>query len=214
LLAAFKLPDLRRRLLFVIGAFAVFVAGLHIPAAHINPDAMNNLMQQGGNLLGLFNVFSGGAFKKFSIFAMGIMPYINASIIFQLLTIASVRVQEWVREGESGRRKISQYTRYLTMVLGMVQAWGMLIVLWRNGILTFGHWAEMIPVAVSLTAGTAFLMWLGEQITDKGIGNGVSLIIFAGIAAQLPPDVALTWKGRPVDLVPYTRQNVARLTLP
>jgi preprotein translocase subunit SecY len=193
LLAAFKLPDLRKRLLFVIGAFAVFVGGLHIPAAHINSENMNNLMQQGGNLLGLFNVFSGGAFKKFSIFAMGIMPYINASIIFQLLTIASVRVQQWVREGESGRRKISQYTRYLTMVLGMVQAWGTIGLLARMQILTFNHWTATIPVAVTLTAGTAFLMWLGEQITDKGIGNGVSLIIFAGIAAQLPPDVSLTW---------------------
>ena len=200
LLAAFKLPDLRRRLLFVIGAFAVFVAGLHIPAAHIDKDAMDNLMQQGGNLLGLFNVFSGGAFKKFSIFAMGIMPYINASIIFQLLTIASVRVQQWVREGEAGRRKISQYTRYLTMVLGMVQAWGTLLVLYRSQIIHFGHWVEMIPVAISLTAGTAFLMWLGEQITDKGIGNGVSLIIFAGIAAGLPPDISLTWT--------YLRQGV------
>jgi len=193
LLAAFKLPDLRRRLLFVIGAFAVFVAGLHIPAAHIDRQAMENLMQQGGNLLGLFNVFSGGAFKQFSVFAMGIMPYINASIIFQLLTIASVRVQQWAREGEAGRRKISQYTRYLTMVLGLVQATGMIVMFERTGILTFTHWAQMIPVAITLTAGTAFLMWLGEQITDKGIGNGVSLIIFAGIAASLPPDVQLTW---------------------
>jgi preprotein translocase subunit SecY len=195
LLAAFKLPDLRRRLLFVIGAFAVFVAGLHIPVARINPDAMNELMQRGGSLLGLFNVFSGGAFRKFSVFAMGIMPYINASIIFQLLTIASARVQQWAREGEAGRRKISQWTRYLTMILGMVQGTGMIVMFSQMGILSFSHWAQMIPVAITLTAGTAFLMWLGEQITDKGIGNGVSLIIFAGIAAQLPPDVQATWTG-------------------
>jgi preprotein translocase subunit SecY len=193
LVAAFKLPDLRRRILYVFGMFAIFVVGLHIPIPGISRSAMDRLFEQGGNLLGLFDVFSGGALRKFSIFAMGIIPYINASIIFQLLGIASPRIQELVREGESGRRKISQYTRYLTITLAMLQAWGLTLMLRRTGVLEVPSILSLIPITLSLTAGTAFLMWLGEQITDKGIGNGVSLIIFAGIMARVPYDITKTW---------------------
>jgi len=192
LVAAFKLPDLRRRILFVFGMFGVFVIGLHIPIPGVSRSAMDRLFEAGGNLLGLFDVFSGGALRKFSIFAMGIIPYINASIIFQLLGIASPRIQELAREGESGRRKISQYTRYLTIALAMMQAWMLTLYLRRSAVLETSV-LGLIPITFSLTAGTAFLMWLGEQITDKGIGNGVSLIIFAGIMARVPFDVAKTW---------------------
>ena len=195
LLAAFKLPDLRRRILYVFGMFAVYTVGLHIPIPGISREAMDRLFEQGGNLLGLFDVFSGGALRRFSIFAMGIIPYINATIIFQLLGIASPRIQELAREGESGRRKISQWTRYLTIGLAMLQAWGLTLMLRRSAVLEVQSIFALIPITFSLTGGTAFLMWLGEKITDKGIGNGVSLIIFAGIMARVPYDVGLTWDG-------------------
>jgi preprotein translocase subunit SecY len=195
LVAAFKLPDLRRRILFVFAMFAVFVAGIHIPIPYVSREAMDNLFARGGNLLGLFDVFSGGAFRKFSILAMGIIPYINASIIFQLLGIASPRIQQLAREGESGRRKISQYTRYLTIALAMVQGGGACMALRGMGVIKVPSVLSLVPMVLTLTAGTAFLMWLGELITDKGIGNGVSLIIFAGIMARIPYDVSKTWEG-------------------
>jgi len=201
LIAAFKLPDLRRRILFVFGMFAVFVVGLHIPMPHVSREMMDNLFAQGGNLLGLFDVFSGGALRRFSIFAMGIVPYINASIIFQLLGIASPRIQQLAREGESGRRKISQYTRYLTIALAMGQAWGVTIMLRRTGVLEVPSVVSLVPMTITLTAGTAFLMWLGEQITDKGIGNGVSLIIFVGIMARVPYEVSKTWEATTAGVV-------------
>ncbi len=195
LVAAFKLPDLRRRILFVFAMFAVYVVGLHIPLPNVSRDMMDNLFAQGGDLMGLLDVFSGGALRRFSILAMGIIPYINASIIFQLLGIASPRIQQLAREGEAGRRKISQYTRYLTIGLAMVQATGMCLALRGRGVITVHSVLSLIPMIVTLTAGTAFLMWLGELITDKGIGNGVSLIIFAGIMARVPYDVSKTWEG-------------------
>lgn len=211
LFAAFKLPDLRRRILFVFGMFAVFVVGLHIPIPNVSRRAMDDLFQQGGDLLGLFDVFSGGALKRFSIFAMGIIPYINASIIFQLLGIASPRIQELAREGESGRRKISQYTRYLTIALAMMQAWGLTMMLRGKGVIVVPSVLSLIPMTLTLTAGTAFLMWLGEQITDQGIGNGVSLIIFAGIMARVPYEMGLTWEALRTEVVrPF---NVAFLAV-
>ncbi|UCH36689.1 MAG: preprotein translocase subunit SecY [Armatimonadota bacterium] len=195
MVAAFKLPDLRGRILFVFAMFAVFVCGLHIPIPNIDRAMMNQLFEKGGDLLGLFDAFSGGALRKFSIFAMGIIPYINASIIFQLLGMASPRIQELAREGESGRRKISQYTRYLTIALAMLQALGLTLMLRRQEVIVTPSVLGLVPMALTLTAGTAFLMWLGEQITDKGIGNGVSLIIFAGIMASVPYDVLRTWEA-------------------
>jgi len=190
MIAAMKLPDLRRRILFVFGMFAVYVVGLYVPVPHVNREMMNQLVEQGA-LLGLFDVFAGGAFKRFSVLAMGIMPYINASIIFQLLGIAIPRIQEVAKEGETGRKKISQWTRWLTIVLAVFQAAMLCAWLRGAGILQMTGFG-LLPVILTLTAGTCFLMWMGEQITDKGIGNGVSLIIFAGIVARMPVDVMKT----------------------
>lgn len=184
IIAAFKLPDLRKRILFVFGMFAVFVVGLHIPVPGIDREAMARLVEQGA-LLGLMDVFSGGALRKFTIFAMGIAPYINASIIMQLLTVAIPSLEALAKEGEHGRKKISQYTRYLTVVLAAVQAFGMNTILQRYGVLEATPFLK-VQIIITLTAGTAFLMWVGEQITDKGIGNGVSIVIFTGIVASLP----------------------------
>jgi len=192
-IAAFKLPDLRRRILFVFGMFAVFVVGLHIPVPGVDQERMAELAR--GGLLNLIDVFSGGAFGRFAIFAMGIMPYINASIIFQLLGIAVPRIAELAKEGESGRKKISQYTRWLTIFLALLQA-SMTCLMLRQSedpILAVTGLA-LVPIVLTLTAGTCFLMWMGEQITDKGIGNGVSLIIFAGIVARMPYDVGRTYQ--------------------
>jgi preprotein translocase subunit SecY len=195
LLSAFKLPDLRRRIFYVFGMFGLFVAGLHIPVPNIDRAAMERLVTHGGALFGLFDVFSGGAFRKFSIFAMSITPYINASIIFQLLGVASERIKQLAREGAAGQRKISQYTRYLTIALALVQSFGLCHLLRSQGILQVGSPIQILSIAITLTAGTACLMWMANQITDKGIGNGVSLIIFVGICARLPVDVIMTWKA-------------------
>ncbi len=182
-LAAFRVPDLKKRILFVFAMFAVYVIGLHIPLA-VSAEAMEKLKGAGG-LLDLFNAFTGGAFKKFTIFAMGITPYINASIIMQLLTMALPQLEQLAKEGEPGQKKIRLWTRWMTGGLAFLQAWGMTA--WLSGMgVEFPGFFARLQVVITLTAGTAFLMWLGEQITDKGIGNGVSIIIFAGIVASLP----------------------------
>jgi preprotein translocase subunit SecY len=194
LIAAFKLPDLRRRILFVFWMFGLYVVGLHVPVPGIDHEAMAKLVDA-QTLFGLFDVFSGGAFRRFSILAMGIMPYINASIIFQLLGIAIPRIAEVAKEGESGRRKISQWTRWLTIVLAIFQ--GAMTCTWLTSVqppILEARGLSLLPILLTLTAGTCFLMWMGEQITDKGIGNGVSLIIFAGIVARMPVDVAKTYQ--------------------
>ncbi len=195
LVAAFKLPDLRRRILFVFGMFALYVVGLHIPVPGINHKAMARLVDTGA-LFGLFDVFSGGAFRKFSILAMGIMPYINASIIFQLMGIAIPRIAEVAKQDDAGRKKISQWTRWLTIVLALFQ--GAMTCTWLMRIepepILQASGMQIIPVLLTLVGGTCFLMWMGEQITDRGIGNGVSLIIFAGIVARMPVDVAKTYE--------------------
>jgi len=190
ILAALRLPDLRKRILFVFGMFAVFVVGLHIPVPGIDRDAMGKLFSQGG-ILGMVDVFSGGALRKFTIFAMGIAPYITASIIMQLLTVAVPSLEALAKEGEHGRKKISQYTRYMTVILAAFQAAGMNNLLAKMGVLHVTPFM-FIEITITLTAGTAFLMWVGEQITDKGIGNGVSLVIFAGIVASLPFQIGNT----------------------
>lgn len=192
LIAAFKLPDLRKRIMFLFGMFAIFVVGLHVPVPGVDRELLASKFDAGG-LLNLVNMFSGGALKKYSIFAMGIAPYINASIIMQLLTIAVPQLEALSKEGEYGRKKISQYTRYLTVFLALFQAWGMNNLLHRGDILTTGLYSfTSIQIMITLTAGTAFLMWIGEQITDKGIGNGVSLLIFAGIVVLLPQQIGGT----------------------
>ena len=189
MIAAWAIPELRRRLLFIFAMFGIFVVGRHIPIPRINHEALAAYFAKsgpnGGGILNLVDVFSGGALKQFTILAMGIIPYINASIIMQLLTFAVPQWQEMAKEGESGRKRIAQYTRYLTTGLALVQATGMSIMLRNLGILDKSP-LLLIQVILTLTAGTAFLMWLGEQITDKGIGNGVSLIIFCGIMVSLP----------------------------
>lgn len=195
IISAFKLPDLRKRILFVFAMFAVYAVGLHIPIPGIDRKAMDSLFQQGGNLFGMLDMFSGGALKKYTIFAMGIGPYINASIIMQLLTMAVPSLEALAKEGEHGRKKISQYTRYLTGILAAFQASGVNKVLMSANVLHVNTWT-FLQIVITLTAGTAFLMWVGEQITDRGIGNGVSMVIFAGIIASLPPQIAKT-----VDLV-------------
>lgn len=193
LIAAWKLPDLRQRILFVFGAFAVYTVGLHIPVPGIDHAKMEQLFARGG-VFGLVDVFSGGALRKFTIFAMGIVPYINASIIMQLLVAAIPQWKELQKEGETGRKEIAKRTRYLTVALAFLQSLGISITLVRSQILTANWWQLMVTATV-LTAGTMFLLWLGEQITDKGVGNGVSLIIFASITASLPWQVSKVWES-------------------
>lgn len=188
--AAAKVGDLKQRILFMFAMFAVYVLGLHIPIPGIDHAAMDRLFAQGG-AFALLDAFSGGAFRKFTIFAMGIMPYINASIIMSLLVMAVPQLEQLQKEGETGRKQIAQYTRYLTAILAFVQAAGVLSLLRSGGILS-ANWIQFGQIIIVLIAGTAFLMWLGEMITDKGLGNGVSLIIFLGIVASLPSQIRQT----------------------
>jgi preprotein translocase subunit SecY len=190
-----SIPDLRRRITFNFGIFFVYVVGLHIPIPGINHTAMDELYNKSGGsggMLGLLNQFSGGALKMFTVFAMGIIPYINASIIMQLLTFAIPSWQELSREGESGRKEIAKKTRYLTVALALMQATGMTILLTGEGVLPRTI-ASIVPTICSLVAGTSFLMWLGELITERGIGNGVSLIIFCSIMVRLPYQLGLVF---------------------
>jgi preprotein translocase subunit SecY len=186
--------DLKRRLLFLLGALVVFRIGAHIPVPGIDPKVLADLFQgQQGGILGMFNMFSGGALKRFTIFALGIMPYISASIIMQLMTSVSPQLDALRKEGESGRRKITQYTRYATVFLALFQAFGISIALQSQpGLVLHPGLTFEITAVTSLVTGTMFLMWLGEQITERGLGNGISIIIFAGIAAGLPNAVAGT----------------------
>ena len=186
--------DLKRRLLFLLGALVVFRIGAHIPVPGIDPKVLADLFQgQQGGILGMFNMFSGGALKRFTIFALGIMPYISASIIMQLMTSVSPQLDALRKEGESGRRKITQYTRYATVFLALFQATGISIALQSQpGLVLHPGLMFRLTAVTSLVTGTMFLMWLGEQITERGLGNGISIIIFAGIAAGLPNAVAGT----------------------
>jgi preprotein translocase subunit SecY len=183
-----KFGDLKRRLWFLLGSLVVYRIGAHIPVPGIDPQALSDLFnsQQGG-ILGMFNMFSGGALSRFTIFALGIMPYISASIIMQLMTVASPSLEALKKEGESGRRKITQYTRYGTVALALFQGLGIAIAVETQPglVLETGIMFRFVTVTTLLT-GTMFLMWLGEQITERGLGNGISIIIFGGIAAGLP----------------------------
>jgi preprotein translocase subunit SecY len=169
-----KITELRQKVLFTLAMFIVFRAGTHIPVPGVNAAVIEQLFTS-GNLFGLLDLFSGGALSKFSIFAMSITPYINASIIMQLLTVVVPKFEQWAKEGEEGRKKITQITRYGTVLLGFVQAIGMAFGL-KVAIINPSI-GSILLIALTLTAGTTFLMWLGEQITEKGIGNGISLII-------------------------------------
>ena len=187
-----KYGDLKRRLFFLLGALVVYRIGSHIPVPGIDPAALSELFsRQQGGILGMFNMFSGGALMRFSIFALGIMPYISSSIILQLMTHASPQLEALKKEGEAGRRKITQYTRYGTVVLALFQGVGIAVAVEAQpGLVPHPGLVFRLVTVVTLLTGTMFLMWLGEQITERGLGNGISIIIFSGIAAGLPKAIA------------------------
>lgn len=189
----FRIPDLKKRVLYSLGMLAVYRVGCHIPTPGIDSQALSHFFAQArGTLLGMFDMFSGGALEKLTVFALGIMPYISSSIIFQLLTVVIPSIERLSKEGEAGRKKITQYTRYGTIVLSVVQALGISIGLesmtGQAGelVVPYPGWGFRLMTVITLTAGTAFIMWMGEQMSEKGIGNGISLIIFAGIVARIP----------------------------
>ncbi|HZL50807.1 MAG TPA: preprotein translocase subunit SecY [Terracidiphilus sp.] len=187
----FRIPDLRKRVLFTMGILAVYRLGAFIPTPGVNTNQLELLFnQQNGSALGLMDLFGGGNLRRMTVFALGIMPYITASIIFQLLTVVYEPLARIQKEGELGRRKITQWTRYLTVILGALQSIGIAAILTRQGLVLNPGAGFVLMTVITLTTGTAFIMWLGEQITDRGIGNGMSLLIFAGIVAGLPRGVA------------------------
>jgi len=183
----FRIPDLRKRVLFTLGILAVYRLGAFIPTPGVNAHQLELMFnQQSGSALGLMDLFGGGNLRRMTVFALGIMPYITASIIFQLLTVVYEPLARIQKEGELGRRKITQWTRYMTVVLGALQSIGIAAILTKQGLVTNPGIGFDLMTVLTLTTGTAFIMWLGEQITDRGIGNGMSLLIFAGIIAGLP----------------------------
>lgn len=192
--------ELKARLLFVLGAFVVYRIGAHIPVPGIDPKALATMFaQQGGSILDMFNMFSGGALMRLSLFALGIMPYISASIIMQLMTVVIPAMEQMKKDGEVGRRKISQYTRYGTVVLATFQALGISLALQNQtaggvSVVLNPGLGFVVITTITLVTGTVFLMWLGEQVTERGIGNGISMIIFAGIASGLPKAIGSTFE--------------------
>lgn len=193
----FKIPELRARVLFTLSLLSVYRIGSHIPTPGINGEALSKfLTEKGGALMGFFDMFSGGALSKVAIFALGIMPYISASIIFQLLTVVIPSLGRLAKEGEAGRKKIIKYTRYATVIIAAIQSLGIAIGIEGMSGGEFVQnpgWGFRLMTMITLTSGTAFLMWLGEQITERGIGNGISLIIFAGIVARFPNAIIKTF---------------------
>src|SRR5512134_3825275 len=189
----FKIPELKKRILMSFILLAVYRVGVHIPTPGINGDALASFFAQArGTLFSLIDMFSGGALERLSVFALGIMPYISASIILQLLTVVIPYLAQLQKEGEIGRKKIVQYTRYGTVILSMIQGFGIAVGLENmrgaagEMIVLDPGWSLRIMSVITMTAGPAFIMWLGEQITERGIGNGITLIIFAGIVARMP----------------------------
>ncbi len=195
----FRIPELRKRLLFTLAMLGVYRLGIFVTTPGVDRVAMRDVVRNAGGLLGLFNLFSGGALEQLSIFALGIMPYISASIILQLLTVVVPALAKMQKEGEVGRRKITQYTRYGTILLSVIQGWGIGTYLESlrastGAMVVVGPgWGFRLMTIVSLAAGTAFIMWMGEQITERGVGNGISLIIFAGIVARIPDAIFQTY---------------------
>lgn len=187
-----RVPELKKRVIFTLLMLAIFRVGVHVPTPGVDAEVLRHFFESAsGTLLGLFDMFAGGALSQFSVFSLGIMPYISASIILELLTVVIPHLEQLKKEGEAGRKKITQYTRYGTVVLSMIQGFGIAVGL--EGMTSGGQmvaldpgWGFRLMTVVTLTAGTAFIMWLGEQINERGIGNGISLIIFAGIVAGLP----------------------------
>ena len=197
----FKIPELKKRILFTLGLLIVYRIGVHVPVPGIDSLALASFFKQAeGTIFGIVNMFSGGAFEKLSVFALGIMPYISASIILQLLTVVIPHLEQLKKEGEQGRKKITQYTRYGTVVLSIIQGFGISVGLESMSspggapVVLIPGWAFRLMTVITLTAGTAFIMWLGEQITERGIGNGISLIIFAGIVCRMPNAIGNTFR--------------------
>ena len=197
----FKIPELKKRILFTLSLLVVYRIGVHVPTPGIDSVAVAAFFaQMEGTIFGIFNMFSGGALEQLSVFALGIMPYISASIILQLLTVVIPHLEQLKKEGEQGRKKITQYTRYGTIVLSVIQGLGISVGLENMTapggapIVMFPGWGFRLMTVLTLTAGTAFIMWLGEQITERGIGNGISLIIFAGIVASMPAAILNTFR--------------------
>ncbi len=197
----FKIPELRQRIFFTAALLSVYRIGVYVPTPGINTNALRDLFaSMQGTIFGVFNMFTGGALEQLSVFALGIMPYISASIILQLLTVVIPHLEELKKEGEQGRKKITQYTRYGTVLLSVIQGFGIAVGLEGQtsptgvGVVFDPGWDFRLMTVITLTAGTAFIMWLGEQITERGIGNGISLIIFAGIVARMPAAIGNTFR--------------------
>lgn len=197
----FKIPELKKRIFFTLALLSVYRIGVHVPTPGIDAVALASFFERAkGTLLGLFDMFSGGALERLSVFALGIMPYISASIILQLLTVVIPHLERLSKEGEQGRKKITQYTRYGTVVLSIIQGFGISVGLESMtspggaAVVINPGWSFRLMTVITLTAGTAFIMWLGEQITERGIGNGISLIIFAGIVARMPTAIGNTFR--------------------
>ena len=196
---AWRVPELRRRVLFTAMILALYRLGSWVPAPGVDSETINNYFEgRGGTILGLLNLFSGGALSQFSIFALGIMPYITASIILQLMTVVIPRLAELQKEGESGYAKINQYTRYLTVALAGAQATGYAFLFRRQGVLD-ANLGRMTLIILTLTVGCTLLMWMGELITKRGIGNGISILIFASILVGAPIGIAAWWNGGPME---------------
>lgn len=196
-----KIPELKRRILYTLALLAVYRVGVHIPTPGVNGEALAAFFARHQNtIFGIFDMFSGGALEQLSVFALGIMPYISASIILQLLTVVIPHLERLSKEGDQGRKKITQYTRYGTVVLSLVQGFGIAIGLENMAapgsaaIVISGGWGFRLMTMITLTSGTAFIMWLGEQISERGIGNGISLIIFSGIVARMPGAIGNTFR--------------------
>lgn len=185
---AFRVPDLRKKLLFTLAIIALYRVGAHIPVPGVDPDAVKKVVESGA-ALGLLNLFAGGALESFAVFSLGIMPYITSSIIMQLLQAVIPKLEQWSKEGEAGQRKITQITRYVTLAIGLLESVGLLTVFQSappNGLGVHFDWVTRVVIVISLLAGTALIMWMGELITQRGIGNGMSLLIFASIVSRFP----------------------------
>ncbi|MFO7820100.1 MAG: preprotein translocase subunit SecY [Halanaerobacter sp.] len=189
---AWKVEELRNKILFVLAMIAVYRVGAHIPVPGIDPSKLQQFFQ-GSGVLGFLNMFSGGALSRFTIFAMSISPYITASIVMQLLTVVIPKLEELSKQGQEGKKIITKYTRYATVVLGLIQGTGITMMIKNTGAIANSSFFNLATIVITLTAGTIFLMWLGEQITDKGIGNGISIIIFASIISRFPTAVMNTF---------------------
>ena len=198
---AFRIPDLRRKILFTLGIIALYRVGAHVPMPGVNPADVKDLVQAGGSALGLLNLFAGGALENFAVFALGIMPYITATIIMQLLQAVIPTIERWSKEGEAGQRKITQTARYMTLGIALLESMGLLTVFQASSSsgglgVNFDLLTE-ISIVVSLIAGTAAIMWMGELITQRGIGNGMSLLIFASIVSRFPSTIVSSFQVQP-----------------